>query len=208
MPKKKKYDIKKIITIQSLIRGYLTRKKLRNKKDKMSLEIINEMLDKYNDNLKFITKINKLLSKKKCRNENFPSAISENIVKFAIFKKYKVMPCRDTKCGDLELLNKKIEVKGFMSDGPSSFGPKENWNWIYFIDCKDCSKKNFKVYEVKLSNNSEDWKNIKLSKSTTYGEVANANKRGQLRGCFYTIFKPQLNENCNLIFDGNISQLT
>jgi hypothetical protein len=175
----------------------------------MTIDIVNEMLDKYNDILKFIESINKKLSKKKCRNENFHSHISENIVKFAIFKKYKVMPCWDTDCGDLKLLNICIEVKGFMSSGSSSFGPSESWHRIYFIDCMDCKNKNFKVYEIKLSNKSKEWRNIKISeKAGTYGKIADGNKRGQLRGSFYKIFKPQLKKFCTLIFDGNISQLT
>jgi len=60
--------------------------------------------------------------------DNFPSHISENIVKFALFKKYNIMPNWDTKTGDLDLFNLKIEVKGFSSTGPSSFGPTEEWD--------------------------------------------------------------------------------
>jgi hypothetical protein len=118
------------------------------------------------------------------------------------------MPCWDTDNGDLTLLNKKLEIKGFMSSGPSSFGPTENWDWIYFIDCKDCLHKNFKIYEIKLSNNSSIWRNIIISKKAgTYGQIADANKRGQLRGEFYRIFKPQIEEYCKLIFNGNINEL-
>jgi hypothetical protein len=41
----------------------------------------------------------------------------------------------------------------------------------------------------------------------TYGEIADNNSRGQLRGCFETIFRPQLGDKCELIFDGNLSNL-
>lgn len=37
----------KIITIQALIKGYLTRLHLRKPKDKMTIDIVNKMLDKY-----------------------------------------------------------------------------------------------------------------------------------------------------------------
>tara|TARA_B100000424_G_scaffold269391_1_gene266234 strand:+ start:2506 stop:3117 length:612 start_codon:yes stop_codon:yes gene_type:complete len=200
-----------IENIQKLWRGYNTRNKLSSSTDNMSHELLMELLKKYNDNLVFTENFNKLLSKKKVRNENFPSHISENIAKFAIFKKYKIMPCWDTDKGDIIIsklnLFKQIEVKGFMSDGPSSFGPTENWDWIYFVDARDTRNSQFKVYEIKLSNTSEVFRSIKLNKKETYGEIADNNQRGKLRGCFEKIFKPQLENNCNLIFDGHISQL-
>ena len=102
---------------------------------------------------------------------------------------------------------KQIEVKGFMSDGPSSFGPTENWDWIYFVDARDTRNSRFKVYEIKLSNTSQVFRSVKLNKKESYGEIADNNQRGKLRGCFEKIFKPQLENNCNLIFDGDISQL-
>jgi hypothetical protein len=253
-----------IILIQKIVRGYITRKKLKSLKDSMNLDILNNLLDNYIDNFNKLKEINKKLSNKKCRNENFPSHISENIAKFAIYKKYGIMPNWDTEKGDLVILEKQIEVKGFMSDGPSSFGPTENWNWIYFVDAKDFLKKNFKIYEIKLSNKNNIWKNIILSgedfdnknisklpdnleklsikelnelckerkilqgkskKTTiknlqtklpgskincpeTYGKIVEQNARGKLRGSFYTIFKPQLDSHCKLIFDGNISNLS
>jgi len=201
-------NLKFIIRIQKVFRRFHTCLKLRKLSDKMTLEIVDELLNKYNDNLLFIEKINNKLSKKKCRNENFPSHISENIVKFAIFNKYKIMPCWDTHKGDLIILNKNIEVKGFMSDGPSSFGPFESWDWIYFIDCIDCRNKHFIVYEIKLSNINPIWRNVIISKkSGSYGKIANENKRGQLRGSFYTIFYPQLKNYCSIIFNGTINEL-
>jgi len=204
----KKYNktniLKSIIKIQALFRGYLLRKKLTNKKDSMTLEIIDEILEQYNSKLLFNKKINKKLSKKKIRNENFPSEISENIVKFSILKCRHIMACWDTDAGDLLLLDKKIEVKGFMSSGPSSFGPTENWHWIYFVDCKDTLKKNFKVYEIKLSNKDEIWKNIKVNKTDTFYKQCCEKRRPRL--CFDEI-KKQLGDKCKLIFDGNISDL-
>ena len=202
---------------------------------------------------------------KKWRRDNFPSAISENVCKYAIIEKYGLYPTWNTDKGDLQLCIPclQIEVKGFMSDGPTSFGPGENWDFIYFVDCKDFVSKKFKVYEVRLSNKSESWRKIKISgkyfntedildipenlselkikeikeicksrglklsgkkedlinriknetpgskfkNPETYGEIADKNQRGKLRGCFETIFKPQLGSKCKLIFDGNISDL-
>ena len=195
--------------IQSCWRGFYSRKLLTRLDDNYTFEILNRCLDKYIDGLKFNDEINSLLSKKKRRNDNFPSDISENIIKFVIKNKYRIMPCWDTDKGDLVINKagffKRIEVKGFISNGPSSFGPKEKWDLLYFVDGQDIINKHFKVYEVKLANKTEIFRNIKISKKETYGAISDSGRRP--RGSFYDIFKPQLGEYCNLIFDGHISTL-
>ena len=276
-------NIKHITKIQSCARGYIVRKVLKQPGDDFSYDMVLKTIDKYiydinfNKDLNSQLKENNILSKinnprdRKVRNYNFPPETSENIAKFAIYKKYRVMPTWYTDKGDL-FINKniinillfiRIEVKGFMSDGPSSFGPKEEWDWIYFVDAADVENKNFKVYEIKCSNTNENWKNIKIKgtdfnindcpdvpdnlenynknklkelceqrgllvggnkndliqrlkienpgskfkKPKTYHEICIENKRGELRGYFEKIFKPQLGELCELIFDGHISEL-
>ena len=173
--------------------------------DNYSLDILNQCLDKYIDDLNFNKKINMLMSKKKRRNENFPPDISENIAKFAIFKKYGIMPSWDTDKGDLIYNNERFEIKGFISFGPSTFGPKEMWHVIYFVDATDILNKNFKVYEIKLSNTSEIFRNIKFSIKETFGQIADSGRRPH--GNFYTGIKPQIETYCKLIFDGHISKL-
>lgn len=153
-------DIEKIIKIQKIYRGKYIRKKLKKLKDNVTFELVLELIDNYNKNLKFNKYINNLLSKKKMRNYNYPEIISENIVKFALLKIYGICGCWDTDRGDLKFLNKQIEIKAFMSDGPSSFGPCENWDWLYFVDCKNTLEKKFKIYEIRLSNKNEIWRNI------------------------------------------------
>ena len=213
--KPKKFKIKKkkkhhsCIKIQACWRGYNLRKGFKKLNDNYTFTILNECLEKYISALDFNKKINLLMSNKKRRNENFPSDISENIVKFAIARKYNIMPCWDTKKGDL-VINKKdifkqIEVKGFTSPGPSSFGPKEMWDWIYFVDGIDIRNKKIKVYEIKLSNTSEIWRYIKITKTETYGEQCDRRVRPHCG--FEKIFKPQLGDHCKLIFDGHISEL-
>lgn len=196
-----------VIKIQSCWRGYNLRKELKRPVDNYTFTILNRCLDKYISDLKFNTEINMLMSQKRRRNENFPSDISENIVKFVIFHKYHIMPCWDTKKGDIIIhkkdIFKQIEVKGFMSLGPSSFGPNESWDLIYFVDGQDIINKNVKVYQVNLSN--KRFRTIHISNKETYGAIADSGRRP--RGCFYTIFKPQLGGHCKLIFDGNISEL-
>lgn len=202
-----------IINLQKIVRGNLIRKELRKSTDKISYEIMYKRLKRYNYNILSTIEFNELISpenkNKKERNENFPSVVSENIAKFAIFKKYKIMPTWETNQGDL-IINKlgytrKLEIKAFSSNGPSSFGPTENWDSLYFVDAKDTLNMYFKVYEINLSNKSNIFRNVKLTQIETFGEIADSGKRP--RGCFYTIFKPQLSEYCQLIFDGHISKL-
>jgi hypothetical protein len=204
---KELFRINSAIIIQKCWRGYKCRKQLQKLSDNMTPNLLNYLLKQYIQYIITIEKINEKLTKKKCRNPNFPSEVSENICKFAIYRKYKIMPNWDTNTGDLELLQKKIEVKGFMSDGPSSFGPTEKWNYIYFVDCRDYKNKNFKVFEIKLANTDLRWRLIRLTKENNYGQIADNNKRGQLRACFYNVFKPQLKEHCKLIFDGSLNEL-
>lgn len=257
------YIIKNICVtkLQPVIRGYLYRKELISLKDGMSYDLLLKCIKKYNDQLEFNENINKDMIKKKIRNENFPSHISENIAKFAIFKKYGIMPNWDCK-GDLVMLNKQLEIKGFMSNGPLSFGPTEPWHYIYFVDALKTRDKIYKVYEIKLSNTSETWRNIVISgkdvncencelpnnlenlskkelselcfkrglkkngnkkdlinriinepigsginKKLTYGDIADADKRGKLRAPFYDVIKKQIEGHCKLIFNGHISEL-
>jgi len=239
--------------------------------DGMNFKLLMKVLDSYTRLCEDLKEVNKLLKGKgKSRMPNFMSEISENIVKFALAKIYGYYPNWNSKKGDLEVetVDKKLiqlEIKGFMSDGPLSFGPNEDWDIIYFVDAKDFINKKFKIYEIKLSNRSDIWRKIKISgqefnledipelpdnleelnlkqlkdicdkrgilktgKKTdiitrlktkkpgskfekkplkTFGEIADENKRGLLRGAFYTIFKKQLGEYCKLIFNGHISEL-
>ncbi len=156
------------IKIQSAWRGYSMRKENSKLDDDCDLAKLKLWLKEYIDRLEFVRVQNMNLSVKKIRNENIPSHITENIAKFAICKKYGVMPNWHTRKGDL-VINKRgvpfhqLEVKAFSSRGPSSFGPPETWDRIYFVDAIDVRNKNFKVYEISLSNDSEKWKNIVIS---------------------------------------------
>ena len=188
-------------------RGFSSRRNLMKLKDGMNYSLLNVLLDRYNNDYILVDSINKQLKKKKIRHTNFPSEISENIAKFAICKKYKVMPTWDTERGDLYIqnpINKQIEVKGFMSFGPSSFGPTERWDWIYFVDCIHTLKKNFRVYEIKLSNTDLIWRSIKVNKTQTYGDQCDEKRRPRIG--FHHI-QEQIPNQCTLIFEGNISEL-
>ncbi len=198
-----------VVLIQAHWRGYRIRKCMVRMDDCMTFVMLMECLMRYLENLRFTKHMNQRLSKRKIRNLNFPAEISENIAKFAIFRKYRIMPSWDTTKGDLVIdkpnLYKRIEVKGFMSDGPISFGPNESWDWLYFVDARQTREYRFKVYEVKLSNTHPDFRGISLSKKETFDDIARSGRRP--RGCFDAIFRPQLVGKYKCIFDGYISEL-
>ncbi len=197
------------ILIQKVWRGYITRKLLYKLKDEFNSKLIKKALTNHIDNTKCIKTINKQLKYKKFRNTNFPSEISENIVKYAIRQYYHICPTWDTKKGDLiiDLLTyeKTIEVKGFSSKGPSSFGPKESWDIIYFIDCSQYSCKKFIVYEIRLSNRNPRWYNLKMNSRQTYKQVCLQGKRPRIS--FDKILSQIKKKYIRIIFDGMINKL-
>ena len=118
------------------------------------------------------------------------------------------MPCWDTAKGDIVFdkmgLFKQLEVKGFSSDAPSSFGPKEMWDRIYFVDGIELLSKCFKVYEIKLSNSSNRWKNFRMNENETYHQQCLQKRRPRIS---FNKIKEILGEECKLIFNGHISNL-
>ncbi len=179
---------------------------------KFNLKVLNTYLDKFIDFNKSISELNTNLNYKKIRNINFPSEISENIVKYCIFNKYKLMPDWDTTLsGDLNLQlnnkNIKIEVKAFSSKGPISFGPNEFWDWIYFVDAKNYKQKHFKIYELKLSSLDINWLNIKLNKTETIKDQQLLKRRPRIR---FDLLLTQLKKNnidYDIIFNNTIDIL-
>jgi hypothetical protein len=209
--------LKNIIKIQCLTRKRFTKKRLCIKKDKMSLILINRLLDKHIEVCSLYNEINKTLDQRKCRNPNFPSEISENLVKFAFQRKYNVVPCWDIKKGDLTVnlftrrsadtltITKRLEVKGFTSAGPSSFGPTESWNQIYFVDAIDFRNKHFKIHEINLSNRDSTWRDIKVNQIESYNDQCKQKRRPRI--CFNNLIKQIDDEHHKVIFDGHIDML-
>jgi len=197
--------------VQKCLRGYHQRALNKKKKDGMTMELLNRCIDVYNDTIIHEKMINTILKRKKIRLSNFPSHISENIAKFAIYKKYNILPSWDTQKGDLcmQLTSKnqlQLEIKGSidLEKGLSTFGPTERWDYIYFVDGKDTLFKYYKVYEIQLSNENILWKNMQISKTETYQDQCYQRRRPRIP---FSEIKKQLGSKCQLIFDNNISQL-
>ena len=91
--------------------------------DELDLDAIKEFMEAHKVYCSTIKKLNEKLSKRKIRNPNFPSEISENIVRIILKNKCGIDTTWDSP--DLRHNGKKIEVKAFSSKGPTSFGPTE-----------------------------------------------------------------------------------
>jgi hypothetical protein len=118
--------------------------------------------------------INKVVGKPVIRNENFPCELSENLVMWAL-NELKLYPepvvwnkLHGVK-GDLSTGNTMIEVK-CVNSGPTSYGPTEKWDEIYFLDTADFMKDIYMLYRVKLSNDAPEWARLKFSKKETFQE--------------------------------------
>lgn len=188
-----------------------------NIEDKNLDECINQVF-KYLKNHKQINKDidiinnnnNKIFGNKvkRLRKNNFPEFISENIVKFYYIKQNKFCYYYSVKYGDLEEKSNnniyKIEVKCFSSNGPISFGPKESWNKLVILDAIYYQKDYYKIYEINLSNKSEIFRKLKVSKSETFEDQSKIGKRPRLN---FNNLKKQLNNNIKCIWKGNINTL-
>lgn len=99
---------------------------------------------------------------------------------------------------------KKLEFKCFTSTGPPTFGPTEKWDRIYFLDAIEYHDYKFKLYEVPLSNDSDEWKSLKVNKSQTFEDQAVQGRRPRL---VFEDIQTQLGEHCKMIWEGDIRNL-
>jgi hypothetical protein len=195
--------------IEALLIGVINRLRNTKLKDPVDSDMLKIWICRYIRNYNETLEDNKVLKYRKRRHENFPSEISENIVKFAFFKKYNIMPTWDTSSGDLVYnygeQTRKIECKAYSSSGPSSFGPTENWDWIYFVDARKFKDGKYIVYEIRISNESELWSSLNFSKKETYGNMVERKIRP--RTSFESTLKIQLETYCTVLFNGHINKL-
>lgn len=136
----------------------------------------------------------------------FPEDISENIVKFILHKQGREDVTWDTTRGDLQDgQGKQLEVKCFTSSGPSSFGPTEVWDEIYFLDAREWLKEHFVCWKVDLKNTDEAWCQFKVSKTQSFGDQCRQGRRPRMA---WHLIQTQLPaEKIEKVFDGLISEL-
>jgi hypothetical protein len=180
---------------------------LQNKNNKNKNLTINNIIELLNIHIEYVNKI--IAFKKKTgintRLPNFPECISENIVREYINHKEKRICICSQSGGDLEIIDKisniKVEVKCFTSSGPTSFGPTEKWNELYFIDATKFMNNEFKIYKINLSNNSDKFKSIKINSTETFEDQCKNGKRPRLG---FKLLCDQLLNDVKLVYDGSL----
>jgi len=138
------------------------------------------------------------------RSPNFPEVLSENMVKFFI-NNYERRKCYKSSVGDLiDENNKRIEVKCFSSSGPSSFGPKEKWDELWFVDATQISNEHCKLYKCSLPYNSTQISSLMVNKNTTFDSFRNVGKRPRI---LFSSIVDQLKDDIKLVFDDHVFRL-
>jgi hypothetical protein len=135
-------------------------------------------------------KYEELQNKSVTRSLNLPSEVSENLARFALYKYEFVRTNEDgidyaqtsffCPRGDLatDNNNTQIEVKGFTSDGPLSYGPTEHWDKLVFVDMRHhIETHSVKVILVDIGDLENAWKNIRVKKEITLKEHLEATRK-------------------------------
>lgn len=143
------------------------------------------------------------------RHQNIPEDITENIVKFIIrkFEDKNCIWCKSTvNSGDLYLpiSNTKIEVKSFTSNGPTQFGPKTEFDKLYFLDMRNWINDELILWKVNIDSKSDEFKNIKVNKNETIGSQFSLGRRP--RNNWNNIY-PQIQKYTEQIYKGKFEDI-
>lgn len=150
------------------------------------------------------------------RHQNTPEDITENIVKFISRKLENDKSCVwckgiDKKYGLTgDLYSNKydkttpIEVKSFTSSGPSQFGPDKKFGVLYFLDLRKWLNNEIILWKVNLNHLSDEFKNIKVSKTQTMGEQFLEGRRPHIS---WDNIHPQISGFCEKIYEGTFENI-
>ena len=97
-----------------------------------------------------------------------------------------------------------IEVKAFSSDGPSQFGPDKNFGVLYFLDMRDWLNNHFVLWKVNLSNNSTEWKNVKVNRTETMEQQCSQGRRPRIG---WNSLYPQIQNHCVKVYEGTFENI-
>jgi hypothetical protein len=118
----------------------------------------------------------------KSRNPNFPEDISEFLVYQALLRKGIKAWHIEVKSGDMqqegETRKLKAEVKGSASDGPTSFGPDQVWDILYFVKIHDYLT--YTIYKINATKEHVLFKTMKVNANETLADQAKQKRRPRL----------------------------
>lgn len=181
--------------------------RLKNKiEDKYTAEILKKRYEQFKNTY---TETKEIISQfyLPIRHQNPPEDVTENIAKF-IIQNYDDDPsCKWAKgigmTGDLYSEKYDVEtppeVKALTSDGPSSFGPKKKFGVIYFLDMRGWLNDKFILWKVNVTNESSQWKQIKMNKTQTHEEQCDEGRRPHIS---WDKIYAQMPELCNKVYEG------
>ena len=181
------------------------------KSDKYTPEILRNRYNRFKDDYIELSLL-KETTGLPIRHQNIPEDITENIVKFVIQNYDNDISCKWAKSigkkGDLyseKYLDSPPEVKAFTSGGPSSFGPKKKFGVIYFLDMRRSLIDNlFVVWKVNVSNNSSEWKQLRMSKSQTNEDQCEEGRRPHIS---WDNIYSQMQDKCVKIYEGTFESI-
>uniref|UniRef100_A0A6C0IJS1 Uncharacterized protein n=1 Tax=viral metagenome TaxID=1070528 RepID=A0A6C0IJS1_9ZZZZ len=197
-------NVKKIVTAKPRV---LTNKKEEdNHDDKYTPDILRRRYNRFKDGHIELSEIISLTGLP-IRHSNPPEDITENIVKFIIINYDNDLTCKWAKSigkkGDIYsekyTIESPPEVKAFTSDGPSSFGPKKKFGVIYFLDMRRWLADVFILWKVNVSNESPEWKQIKMNKSQTHEEQCEEGRRPHIS---WDNIHSQISDKCVKVYEG------
>jgi len=179
------------------------------KHDNYSQEVLQKRykmyLDKYMETAKLIE------TGLPIRHENPPEDITENITKFIINKHDNDPSCKWAKSmglkGDLysdKYKDAPPEVKAFTSNGPSQFGPKKKFGVLYFLDMREWLQDIIVLWRVNLTNDSPEWKKIKMNKTQTHEDQCDEGRRPHIS---WDKIYPQIAEHCVKVYEGTFENI-
>lgn len=146
------------------------------------------------------------------RHQNPPEDITENIAKFIIRNYDNDISCKWAKeiglNGDL-YSNKYdskslLEVKAFISDGPTQFGPKKKFSVLYFLDLRNWISDKIILWRVNLTNESAEIKQIKMNKMQTHENQCDQGRRPRIT---WDKLYPQISDHCVKIYEGTFENI-
>ena len=168
-----------------------------------------EVLDAFEDYKRYVmSQENRFkVTGKKLRTPNFPSEISENMLRFVLINKERQECVWNISKGDLlsgeGVADKITESKAFASEGPISFGPTETWQMLYLIDAIEFRNDMFKVYRVDLPY--EDFANaVIVNKNQTFKDQCLQKRRPRVG---FGLLQQQLGGAIVEIFSGSVYEM-
>ena len=147
-----------------------------------------------------------LMKKHDGRMPNIPEAMTEGLIAYVTdggVRKIKAITPKGIKASyDCYNLNKKnrIQVKASSSAGPTSFGPKTEWDELYLVDFYNNGNVdgNFKIYDA----TKVDIDSIMVNTDETIGDQKKAGRRPRV-----SMFNIIEQENLKPVLKGNITNI-